>query len=72
MACCGGKGRSSQRKYVPGVGYAYIRWEGQGPIKAHGGVTGKMYRFDGYGSVVPVDQRDGNVKGIPGMREVGQ
>jgi hypothetical protein len=71
MACCGGK--RSQRRYVPGHGYKFIRWQGQGPIKAHGGVTGKTYRFDGYGSVVPVDDRDmGNIATIPNMVVVGQ
>jgi hypothetical protein len=72
MPCCGGRKRSS-RRYVPGYGYSHIRWEGQGPYKAHGGVTGTLYRFSGYGSVVPVDERDlGNIKTIPGMREVSQ
>jgi len=70
MGCCG-KGRRT-RPYVPGYGYKSVRWTGQGPMKIHGGVTNRLYRFEGYGSVVAVDDRDmGNVKTIPGMVVVG-
>lgn len=70
MPCCGGKRKD--QPYVPGLGYTMFRYEGQqSPVKVLGGVTGRTYRFDGYGSVVPIDSRDaGNVKTIPGMRVV--
>lgn len=71
MGCCG-KGKRP-RPYIPGYGFKMVRWQGQGPIKVHGGVTGKTYRFEGYGSVVPIDDRDmGNVSVIHNMVVVGQ
>lgn len=70
MGCCGGRVKRGQ-PYIPGGGYTAYRWEKNGPIKVLGGITGKTYKFEGYGSVVPIDNRDvGNVKSIPGMRLV--
>ena len=67
MGCCGGR-----RKRIS-MNYSNVRWQGQGPIKVHGGVTGATYRFDGYGSVISIDTRDlGNVLSIPGMSEISQ
>jgi hypothetical protein len=68
MGCCGGRTKPSNPH---GYGYIHVRWEGKTPLRVVGGVTGNKYRFDGYGSVVAIDQRDqGNVKSIPGMKVV--
>jgi hypothetical protein len=66
MTCCG-KNRTSDP--VIGSGFTYVKYEGTTPHRILGGVTGRIYRFDGYGSVVAVSDRDlGSVTAIPKMK----
>jgi len=67
MPCrgCGKKGGVAQGTY----GFTPVRWEGNNMRKVHGGLSGRTYRFDGYGSVVPIDDRDLKaISKMPGMK----
>jgi hypothetical protein len=49
-----------------------VKYNGQSPIKVHGGTTGLTYVFNGYGYVMAIDDRDlSNVMAIPGTELVG-
>jgi hypothetical protein len=68
MGCGCGSSNKTTGSAPAGYGYKSVRWTGNGPIKVHGGLTGMTYRFDGYGSVVAIDDRDvTRVTGIPKM-----
>jgi len=55
-----------------GLGYSMVKYNGQSPIKVHGGTTGLTYVFNGYGYVMAIDDRDlSNVMAIPGTELVG-
>ena len=63
------KGCGKDKSHVATYGFTLIRWEGQGLMKVHGGMSGRTYRFDGYGSVIPIENKDLEaVKMIPRMR----
>ncbi len=71
MACCGSKAQANSNVAAPGYGFTPVRWEGSGSIKALGGTTNRTYRFNGYGSVVAIDDKDlSTVTAIPRMRIV--
>lgn len=65
--CCGDR----RRALTQAAQYVTVKYEGAGHIKVKGGMTGKDYCFDGWGSTQKVDKRDlSNVGRIPGMRIV--
>lgn len=66
MACCGGGRTSPSRPSSPvhvsrlahsdsPVSFVYL---GKATLNVIGNATGRLYRFDGPGSVLPVDARD--------------
>lgn len=65
MSCCGEKRRAIN------IGYTPVRFGGQGNQKILGNITGRIYKFEGHGSVVSVDNRDvSSVASIPNMATV--
>jgi hypothetical protein len=63
MTCCGDK-----RKSINGFGFTSIRYTGHEPRKITG-YTRKVYRFDGYGSVIAIDNRDvDDILTLPDMK----
>jgi hypothetical protein len=82
MSCCGNQRgpvlpspllvqkREAERPPAPAhaIRYEYVGATGMTVV---GPITGRRYRFEGYGSRVPIDPRDaGSMRTVPHLRRV--
>lgn len=68
MTCCGNKRRAAVETQVPSHAPVEFMYRGSTSLTAVGGVTGRLYWFEGRGARVRIHPRDAtSLDGVPNL-----